>query len=364
MFFNQHAKKVALLEQTNDRQREEIARLQDELALAKSSQSQATHVDASRVAGLESTQQLHHLYIHSADLVAATKNEIASASQLLANRKQGFQDSFSLFTTITELLSSMLEENRVISADIQQVEGSVVHLKTVTEGINNFVNLIQGISEQTNLLALNAAIEAARAGEQGRGFAVVADEVRALAKRSADATSEISVLIDEINNQMSTIVNGISHASGKCDSVAKNSHQVQENTDGLVSMSKDMYELITHSTDNTFIQTVKMDHIVWKSEVYKVLAGLSDKPIEEFAEHTMCRLGKWYYEGDGAKKYSSQSSFKAIEEPHAAVHKNGIIALQQARNNDHASVIKHLEKMEKASIKVFDYLTALETTTY
>lgn len=360
MLFTQNRKKVKHLELENESQLAEIARLKSELASVKHAQSVTANQDSGGDSVLENTRQLHNLYIGSSGLIESTKNEIAASSQRLAARKQGFQASFSLFGSITELLSDTANANKEINADIQSVEKSIVHLKTVTEGINNFVNLIQGISEQTNLLALNAAIEAARAGEQGRGFAVVADEVRALAKRSADATSEIAILIDEINGQMNTIVEGIGHASEKCENVSQNSSTVQQTTDNLVDMSKDMYQLITHSTDNTFIQTVKMDHIVWKAEVYKVIAGQSDKPISDFSEHTMCRLGKWYYEGEGASKYASSSSFKAIEGPHAAVHKNGIIALEMIQKNKHKDAVIYLEKMEKASIDVFNYLSLLE----
>ncbi len=360
VLFNQNRNKIKTLEETNKNQQIEITRLKEALDHAKNAQFQAGNQQAGVSDTLESTRQLHSLYVGSSSLIESTKNEIAASSETLASRKQGFEASFSLFDTISELLLGTVNANKEINSDIQHVEESIVHLKTVTEGINNFVNLIQGISEQTNLLALNAAIEAARAGEQGRGFAVVADEVRALAKRSADATSEIGILIDEINNRMGTIVEGIGHASEKCESVSQNSSTVQQTTDNLVTMSKDMYQLITHSTDNTFIQTVKMDHIVWKAEVYKVIAGLSDKPISDFAEHTMCRLGKWYYEGDGAHKYAALSSFKAIEEPHAAVHKNGIKALEYIQQNNYTHATTYLEKMEKASVDVFNHLSSLE----
>jgi hypothetical protein len=285
---------------------------------------------------------------------------MASTSQLLSERRQGFQESLTLFSNITELLASTVSASKEINSDTQKVEESIVHLKTVTEGINGFVNLIQGISEQTNLLALNAAIEAARAGEQGRGFAVVADEVRALAKRSADATSEIGTLINEINNSINSIVVGIGQAREKCESVNENSAIVQDTTDSLVRMSQDMYQLIAHTTDSSFIQTVKMDHIVWKFEVYKMIAGLSDKGISDVADHTKCHLGQWYYEGDGSHRYAALPSFKALAGPHAAVHKNGMLALEFIEQHKYADAISQLEHMEKASVDVFKQLSVLE----
>lgn len=361
MLFSQNGKKVKHLELVNNEQLVEINRLKEELETVKKAHSQVNVVNAQQLEELKSTRQLQSLYINSSSLIESTKNGIASSSQVLAERKEGFQDSLMLFNTITEVLASTVQASKEIKGDTEEVQESIVHLKTVTEGINNFVTLIQGISEQTNLLALNAAIEAARAGEQGRGFAVVADEVRALAKRSADATHEIGVLITEINEKMNTIVIGIGDASKKCEDVNRDSQIVQESTNSLVSMSKEMYQLITHSTDNSFIQTVKMDHIVWKAEVYKVIVGLSDKDISDFSEHTMCRLGQWYYEGEGSEKYASLAGFKALEKPHAAVHRNGIKALGLMQQNNQLESIACLKQMEESSVEVFNHLSSLES---
>ncbi|MDR0499401.1 MAG: CZB domain-containing protein [Holophagales bacterium] len=113
-------------------------------------------------------------------------------------------------------------------------------------------------------------------------------------------------------------------------------------------------------TRKNFFELLKVDHLVFKFEVYKVLFGVSSKTINDFASHTGCRLGKWYYEGEGKKKFSHLPGYASIEPPHADVHKFGREALSYFFAHDIENCAEMLKNMEAASLNVMERLAAVE----
>ncbi|QKE62711.1 methyl-accepting chemotaxis protein [Aquipseudomonas campi] len=155
-----------------------------------------------------SEQVLNSANIQSdtASAIAATMEEMAvSISQIAENAQQTrdmAQKAGSLSDEGLLVTAAAIAEMRGIAELVTQSAADIEHLADQSANISAIVDVIKGIAEQTNLLALNAAIEAARAGEQGRGFAVVADEVRGLASRTAQSTTEIVGLVDSIQSGM------------------------------------------------------------------------------------------------------------------------------------------------------------------
>ncbi|PXX90171.1 methyl-accepting chemotaxis protein [Marinobacter vulgaris] len=175
--------------------------------------------------------------------MSAAAGEVAGFAGEAAENAQMAQDGVR-FTQDT--LTSALDGVSALAGDMDEASTAISHVATRSEEINRIIEVIRGIAEQTNLLALNAAIEAARAGEQGRGFAVVADEVRTLASRTRESTDEISQMIDGLQSDVSGAVTIIQSGVERATRAVEGTREADHSLASVVERIATIVEHVTH----------------------------------------------------------------------------------------------------------------------
>jgi len=281
------------------------------------------------------------------DLLSELDNMSKESKATANGSMEGLTLTQNIVKDTVNLNNQIVTENEIVTNLVQK-----------SNDIAQAIVVIDQIAFQTNILSLNAAVEAATAGEAGKGFAVVAQEVRNLASRSSDAAKEIKDVVLSIQQETarmkesSDIVAGVvTETKERVSVLIKLMESFQKNS------GRSVYEVDSVS-NKIFVNLAKLDHVIYKNNLYQLLFG--DSNSFEASKHTECRLGKWYNSGLGKAEFADTKSYKSLDKPHEIVHEEANALAKECSGNSvvcsKAVIESKVKLIENASEDVFRIL--------
>lgn len=250
-----------------------LDRLQDTLVLAKRSAAESSEM-AKRIAqsSEQSSVSVKAQHEQLEQLATAMHQMTMTIAEVAQNAEQA-SSSTNKVAAQAEGNGHLMEQTSLLIEDVStqviQADQILVSLNQSVEDIGQVITVIEGVSEQTNLLALNAAIEAARAGEQGRGFAVVADEVRGLAGRTQSSTGEIQTTLDKFTQGSFCALDAMNQSQNKVNTTVESILSSKANMNEIVSDLNAANDMVTQ------IATAAAEQDMVAVEVSKAVTGIS-----------------------------------------------------------------------------------------
>lgn len=243
-------------------------------------------------------------------MVATAVNEMATTIQEVAANTVTADESARLARDETSSGLQVVEDNiritETLSNEIEKAAEVIQGLKTDSVSIGSVLDVIRGISEQTNLLALNAAIEAARAGEHGRGFAVVADEVRTLASRTQDSTVEIQEMIERLqqgtDSAVTVMAGGIETVSASVKQATQTGESLKSITAAVSSISDVNTQIASAIEEQSVVaedinkNVVSVDNLAQRSDESSNNVAMANEQLSQLAENLTTLVSRFKIE--------------------------------------------------------------------